>query len=198
MTARGTEQGTKTGFVLIEILVALSLLALIGAMSAGFLGQLRAVSELGQGVSQLAELEAAAQHLKRTFAGVRTANLVDEEADEGYLFRAGPERVHFAAATRRGFFALALREITLVVEVQNGRKRLVEVISTRRSQEREELSRITVLEDFDAAIFEFANAEGGFADEWDDPETLPAAIRVTLTRSVGKKTYRASATARIL
>jgi prepilin-type N-terminal cleavage/methylation domain-containing protein len=193
-------QPGNQGFVLIEILVALSVIAVMAGLMAGVFGQLRSVANLREQITAKSELAGAASHLERTFAAAKKAPLPGQEEDERKMFDGKPTEVRFAAVTRQGFYSLALRDIRIYVDRQTSPPRLVETLTLRRPGEPADESKVNVviLENFDTITFTYSGDGTSFASVWNSDETLPKLVKVTIGRSISGKRVTATALARIL
>lgn len=193
-------QPGNQGFVLIEILVALSVIAVMAGLMAGVFGQLRSVANLREQITAKSELAGAASHLERTFAAAKKAPLPGQEEDERKMFDGKPTEVRFAAVTRQGFYSLALRDIRIYVDRQTGPPRLVQSLTLRRPGEPADESKVNVviLENFDTITFTYSADGTSFASVWNSEETLPRLVKVTIGRTISGKRVTATALARIL
>ena len=190
----------RGGFLLLEFLVALSVVAVMAALMTSFLTQLGAVSRLENQIAARAELDAAASYLQRTLAGVKMAPLLGNEPETDFVFEGQREALRFAAVTRRGFYSLALRDFRIFIDRSTGRTRLLQSLTPRRLVNDAPISPnppTLILQDIDAVSFEYADDIGGFSSNWKVDGLLPSAVRVTLFRTVGGKEVSASAIARI-
>ena len=122
---------SRDGFVLIEVLVALSVVAVMAAMMAGVFGQLNSVARLREQVIVRAELEGALSHLARTLSGTKLARLPDSEEENAKMFVGRATQMRFAAVTRQGFYSLALRDIDIHIDNQADEPRLVQSMTMR-------------------------------------------------------------------
>lgn len=200
---RGRRDAQDGGFVLIEILVALSVVALMGALMAGVLGHLRAAGNVKEQVLARVELSAAVGHLQRTLSGARKVALDRDEGDGGVL-RGEAGRMRFVAATRQGFHSLAFRDVGIFVERAGGASRLVQTQALRRPDAgpggaawEEPALRVVVMEDISDASFEYSHDGVGYAPDWNRGGELPALVRVTLSRELAGRTVSVSGTVRL-
>ena len=201
MTAVADAAKRQGGFLLVEILVALSVVAVMAALMTSFLGQLAAVSRLEHRIAARTELDAAAAYLQRTFAGIKMAPLLDNEPETNFVFEGLPQELRFAAVTRRGFYSLALRDFRIFVDRSTGKTRLLHSLTPRRLVNGEPIAPnppTSILQDIDSVAFEYADEVGGYSNQWKVDGLLPAAVKVTLFRTVGGTEISASAIARIL
>ncbi len=191
----------RGGFLLVEILVALSVVAVMAALMASFLGQLGAVSRLENQIAARTELDAVASYLQRTLAAVKMAPLLDNAPKTNFVFDGLPEKMRFAAVTRRGFYSLALRDFRIFIDRSGGKTRLLQSLTPRRLVNGAPVtsnSPTLILQDIDSVSFKYGDGGGGYSGKWKKDGELPAAVKITLFRTVGGKEISASAIARIL
>lgn len=194
------QDSPQQGFVLVEILVALSIVAVMGAMMAGVLGQMRAVGQIKEQVMVQAELAAAAAHLQRTIEAARRAPLGGGDEEEPNLFEGEADALRFAGVTRQGFRSLALRDVHIRLEAAAVGARLVQTMTPRRPQAEPgsvAALRLVVLETVDAVEFGYSRDGRSYLDEWEEGR-LPRTVRITLSRTVQGRAVTASAVARLL
>jgi type II secretory pathway pseudopilin PulG len=187
------------GFVLVEILVALSVVAVMAAMMAGVFGQLRSVASIREQLLVRAELEGALSHLERSLGGARLARLAGSKDDEAKMFDGASARVRFATVTRQGFYSLALRDVDIHIDTQGQGSRLVETLSLRRPADTlPEPSTIIILDRFDSIRFAYSDDGVTFTPSFSRDGGLPLMVRITLSRSVAGRLVTATTVARIL
>lgn len=198
MSARPTS--ANQGFVLIELLVALSVVAVMAGLMAGVFGQLRSVANLREQMVVKAELEGTLSHLERTLAGARFAKLPDNEDEENKMFDGTASSMRFAAITRQGFFSMALRDIDIHIDTQGDTPRLVQTMSMRRPAEAaaETKSTIIILDRFDSLDFSYSEDGLTFVSSFTKQGSLPKMVKIKIGRSVSGKTVSATTVARIL
>ncbi|WP_085854718.1 hypothetical protein [Palleronia marisminoris] len=175
--------------VLIELLVALSIVAIMSAVMAGFLGQLRTVGRVGDEVAIRAELSAAADHLARTISAARAMPLSAPEARAGTdtNSRGQPALVgegaglRFVAVTPRGFSTNGLSEVTIASRRAGGELSLIEILRPARPGGASIVAEVVVIEGLDGAEFSYVDADGAVRAAWSE-EKLPVGVRITLTR----------------
>jgi hypothetical protein len=187
------EAARDSGMVLVEVLAALAIVALMGGLMAGFIGQLGTISGLGRDVAVRAELSAAAEHLRLTLEQARPVPL-GIEADPERVFDGVESGARFVAVARRGFRALALRQVHVRTAERDGRRQLVETLGTVRPTPAS-AAEVVVIDDLGGGRFEYAGANGAFAPEWRSGE-LPAAVRNTLWRVADGRTLAVQTVAR--
>lgn len=197
MTRRAS---SRDGFVLIEVLVALSVVAVMAAMMAGVFSQLRSVAKLREQVIVKAELEGALSHLERTLSGAKSAKLPENVDEEDKRFEGRATQMRFAGVTRQGFYSLALRDIDIHIDTQGDAPRLVQTMSMRRPPEAaaETRSTIIILDRFDSLDFSYSEDGLTFTSSFTKQGSLPKMVKIRIGRSVSGKTVSATTVARIL
>lgn len=190
----------RDGFVLIELLVALSVVAVMAAMMAGVFTQMRSVARLREQVIVKAELEGALSHLERTLAAAKPAKLPDNKEEENRMFDGRAAQMRFAAVTRQGFYSLAFRDIDIHIDTQGPAPRLVQTMSLRRPPEvaEETKSTIIILDRFDAIDFSYSEDGNSFVSSFTKDGIIPRMVKVRISRTVSGKTVTATGVARIL
>lgn len=178
----GPESGPESGMVLVELLAALSILAIMSALMAGMLGQMRTIGRMGAEVTARAELAAAADHLARTIAAARPVALSGTEARRPPVLVGTSEGLRFVAVTRRGFDTLGLSEVTIAPRGASGDLVLIETLRPAHPRGAQVAEAAIVVEGLAAAEFAYVDADGTILPGW-SAETLPAGVRITLTRS---------------
>ena len=200
MSAKAREDTAGQGFVLVEILVALSVVAVMSALMAGFFGQLSSLSNVKEQVLAQAELAAAVSHLDRTLSATRPAPLADNEEGTNFQFDGRGQEMRFAALTRQGFYSLALRDIHVYVDQGGAGVRLVQTHVPRRPESTDTLPPpvVVIVDDIDAVSFEYSDDGISYTTTWKIDGTLPRMVRMTIVRGVAGKQISASAIARVL
>ena len=192
--ARGEE--SVAGIVLVEVLTALSIVAVMSALMLGFLGQLRAVASIEGEAAARTELMHAAGHLRRSIAAARAAPLAGGDPEDAIVFEGAPERMRFVAVARRGFGSLALREVTIALRRTGGATALVETIAPRRQGQATAAETFVLVPSLAGIRFEYADADGEFAATWTGDQ-LPHAVRITLARNLARGRVTAATVARL-
>lgn len=162
-------RASDRGFTLIEVLVALTLGALLVLMAHAALGG--ALDFAGRLEARRAEHDATAQ--ARAFLGRAFGNL-DLMVPGSSGFQGGPDRVAFT--TRLGEGGGALRPVTLQLAVTEGR------LIALRSE------RATPLIEARAVAFDYLLAYGAtstWVREWHSPVSAPLAVRLRVLRPDG-------------
>lgn len=168
--------------VLVELLAALSILAIMAALMAGVLGQMRTLGRLGAETTARAELAAAADHLARTISAARPVALPGTGANRPPVLVGTAEGLRFVAVTRRGFDTLGLSEVTIAPRGGPGGLAVIETLRPAHPKGAPAVAAAVVVEGLAAAEFAYVDADGTALPGW-SAETLPAGVRITLTQS---------------
>jgi len=184
------------GFTLLEVLIALGVLAIMAALMSGFLSQLGAVSRLEATVRTQTRLDAATNHVSRLLENARPIRLLDAEPDEQRFMDGLADSVRVTVVTRQGISALALRDIRIFHDPTNGS--LYQTVSPRRlvggAPNLSAMTTTLITDNVSSVAFSYA---GGSA--WDsaftEEKTLPDAIRIELKAERGGRTITSAAIA---
>ncbi|MCG8401961.1 MAG: prepilin-type N-terminal cleavage/methylation domain-containing protein, partial [Firmicutes bacterium] len=101
--------GPIAGFSLAEILVVLSILALITGMTTVFLGQLRKASQIHSEREMQYELDSVSRYLERTVGSALALPLDISENKDRIFFRGSRTAIEFVSASRVGIQEAAMR-----------------------------------------------------------------------------------------
>ncbi len=187
------------GFLLIEMLIALSVIAIMAGLMSRFLGQLGAISRLEAEITLQSELDAGASYLRKILSDAKPVRLLDAEPDTNPMMEGKSGSIRFATITRQGLHALALRDVHLFVSRGQNGNRLLHTVTPRRIANGKMIapaSAISILENIDSLELEYGKS-GVWSASWGSDGELPEAIRLRITRNTGKKTITAAAVARI-
>lgn len=201
MIAHAGEPRRDDGFILVEILAALSVIAVMAALMVGFMDHLRTVSRLEREVAARSELAAAASYVQRALSGAKALPLPDNEPQENMMFEGRSDGMRFAAVTRRGFYSLALRDIQILARDRGGQTQLVQTLAARRGGDKLQVAPFTEIvidNDVSSVTFEYAGDDGKYEPKWSADGSLPRAVRITVARNIGGKTVSATVLARLL
>lgn len=178
-----------SGVVLVELLAALSILAIMAALTAGILGQLRIVARLAAEAEVRSGLAAAADHLSLTIASARAIPLPGAESVRPPVLVGTPDGLRLVAVTRRGFGTLGLSDVTIASQGARGDVSLVETLRPARPAGASVVASAIIADDLEAARFGYVDAVGSVQPTWSS-DTLPAGVRIELGRLLGTRTIR--------
>jgi prepilin-type N-terminal cleavage/methylation domain-containing protein len=187
------------GFTLLEMLVALAVIAVMGALMVSFLGQLGAINRREAEIATQTELDAAAAYLKRVLEGARPVRMLGAKPDTNPLFDGEAGEIRFGAVTRSGLYSLALRDVHIFVTRSDGRLGLAHTMAPRRLIGGRPVAHglpIPILDTVDQVSFEYGGG-GGWEENWSKDGELPKFVRITLGRSIGNRELQAISIARL-
>lgn len=171
------EGGSGDGFVLIDTLVALLILAMIAALMTMFVTQFQTVKRIESKARERAELVAATRFLETTLASALPLPLMGNT--NGLVLVGGADRVRLVGRLPRGFRTASLRDVELgPASIDEGGLRLR---SRARRADTPEASDIVIDEAVAAASFAYLGPDGVWADSWEN-RVLPVAIRFKISR----------------
>lgn len=182
---RGTD-----GYLLVEMLIALSVIAIMAALMSRFLGQLGSISRIESEITAQGELEAAASYMERTLEAARPIRQLSAKPEENPFLIGTSNSIKFSAVTRQGLRSLALRDIHIYLEQTNSGFALVHRITPRRignGNPAEELQPITILENVSGLSFDYGFGLGDNAS-WEKTGELPDTISFRIERQLNGRT----------
>ncbi len=197
MIARGNNR--SEGFLLLEMLVALAVVAVMGALMSSFLGQLGSINRLENEIALQTEADAAAAYLQRLLEGARPARLLDAEVNTNPLFDGDQSSIRFAAVTRRGLYSLAFRDVHVFVQSAGGGPSLQHTIGARRlagGKPKPHGQSITILGKIRSIEFRYGDGSA-WSEDWGKEGELPRLVHIRITVTAGPKEIVSEAVARI-
>ncbi len=202
MTAPRPSADTRvSGFTLVEILVALTILAIMGGMTTTFLSQLRKASEIQAVQTVQEDLDEAARYMERSLESALALPVDMTQARNRSFLTGSPSSVSFVSAARMGVSPASLRSKTIRLETQASASQIVIRIEPRRFGSRANAPlKVSLLEAVDTLTFEYLDAGSGnveWLDQWRRDRQLPVAIRFTITRETNGSNYESSGLARL-
>jgi type II secretory pathway component PulJ len=192
----GGRLGGQDGTVLVEVLAALSLVAVMSGLILGYFGQLGALARMQQAVALEAELAAAAGHVQRTIEAARATPLATAERTTPAVFEGAADRMRFVAVTRRGQHALGLGEVRFAAGPAGSGMAVVQSVQSRRGEGAAAVNDALVIDGLAWVLFEYADAGGDFQPGW-SAASLPRAVRISLGRRLDGRVVSVQAIARL-
>jgi prepilin-type N-terminal cleavage/methylation domain-containing protein len=190
------DRSGQSGMALVELLAALSIVAVMSGLMLGFFGQLRVVVRLQDEIALKTELAAAAGHLQRTVEAARAVPLVTDGATTPAIFEGGPHAMRFVAVTRAGFRAPGLGEVRLDTRSAGRGRTVVQSVQLRRPEGGPTAEEAIVVDGLSVARFAYADASGAFRDSWGG-QSMPRAVRISLGRRLAGRSISVHAIARL-
>lgn len=177
------------GFSLIDMLVALVVLAVISGLMAAFIGQLRTINRIRADVAARTELTALIAYLETSIGGALPRPFVEGSAERRFSFEGTATGLRFVTVARKGVSAFALRETGIVLRGDGALKTLVQHFVPRRLDAKARQSATTSIDlagDVAALTFEYlsldpATAAPLWSRDWLSLPGLPVAVRIRLT-----------------
>lgn len=196
MTRRAHSSATvrlDDGFTLVEVIVALAILALLLAMMPGAFGIGRRAWET-TGRIEHAELKSAArQYIEQRLAEAMPVLVADGNGQRRPGFRGASQDLSFVAPSATGPAGGGLYHHVLTVEAVAGRPALVlrlAPITSPRAAVRDEQSRV-LIDDVDGLRFRYfgqpaEDSERRWYDDWPQSERLPELVDLSPRPPDGK------------
>lgn len=180
-TVEGHSPGTE-GFTLVEMLVALSLTALLSGLLMAAVVQIRPIQTITASMEGEAELIGVADYLKDLFGEAQKITLLGSDPDRKAVFGGQTSSARFVAVARAGSKRNALRDVEILVRSNDGGFDLVQRQSARRVISPPPAEDFTIVRRLKSVSLEYLGRarEVGWQKEWADREALPFAVRLRL------------------
>jgi type II secretory pathway component PulJ len=182
------------GFSLVDMLVALLLLAIISGLMATFIGQFRVINRLQDSASIQIELNALAGYLEDSISRAMPLPLTGNRERRQFLL--GTENsIRYVEVARRGLRSFGLTEAVLSLKnvVEPHRITLVQQHHPRRlgttAADQIELAEGVVSLKFKYLSYDTTTRSAAWLDEWSTTGTLPVAVRFDLVVDRAGKSF---------
>ncbi len=198
---RASPCSENAGFTLVEMLVVLVITAVMAAMMVVGIRQMQAWTQLEERQSVQLTLEAVADHISGELSGALLLPLFEGE-NEGFTPMKGTgDSLQFVAVIRTGFSTKGLRETWYATEPSSSGQILVRKSRPHRFLQQGEVPALQTDELYDGVTrleFDYLMRDSedvvAWLDTWTKQTQLPAAIRITIYRTVGRHELNASRT----
>ncbi|WP_161712619.1 PulJ/GspJ family protein [Allorhizobium undicola] len=185
-----------SGFSLIEVLVALVLIAMMTSILTSAIGQLRKMGEINQKLILQQETDTVADQiamdLQTTF---RKPLLGAPSTSKQDVFRGTSDAIEFVAAVRIGFKSLGVRQVRYDIVDNGGRFALQRTLKPYHFEERG-VVRDLVSTHMDRMQFQYLGEnETVWRTTWDNVNQLPLGVRFNLI--LGEDKIKAAATRQV-
>ncbi|WP_404483611.1 prepilin-type N-terminal cleavage/methylation domain-containing protein [Pseudomonas sp. HT11] len=170
----------EQGFTLLEILVVLSLLAVLLVLVGGaLLGANRAVSKAQRYTTSLDEMRAAQQFLRTAISEALPLDVTEDDSQTDGFFVGTPQRLQFVA-TLPGVLGGGIQRFTLQAQKQALQVSFAQLEShtnVARSEPQVLLKNVQDLQFSYRGVSPLGQATG-WVNQWPWPKHLPAAVRI--------------------
>ena len=170
----------EQGFTLLEILVVLSLLAVLLVLVGGaLLGANRAVSKAQRYTTSLDEMRAAQQFLRTAISEALPLDVTEDDSQTDGFFVGTPQRLQFVA-TLPGVLGGGIQRFTLQAQKQALQVSFAQLEShtnVARSEPQVLLKNVQNVQFSYRGVSPLGQATG-WVNQWPWPKRLPAAVRI--------------------
>ncbi|MCV3243112.1 general secretion pathway protein GspJ [Mesorhizobium sp. ZC-5] len=188
------------GFTLIDMLVALILLAVMSGLMVAFIGQFRTMKRIQTDLSAQMELDALAGYLETSIGNAMPLTFVEDYVEQRISFKGDASELRFVTIARQGTLSFGLRETRISLQGGEPLKTLVQDFVPRRVDETARTAatgsvdlagNLSALK-FQYLSYDMATHSPLWSETWNNRAGLPAAVRITLVAERNGKTMTAT------
>jgi type II secretory pathway component PulJ len=184
----------RAGFSLVDMLVALVLLAVVSGLMASFIGQFRVINRLRTDRTAQMELDALAGYLENTIGSAMTLPFVAGQEEQRLSFEGTATKLRFVTIARQGARSFGLRESGISLKD----KTIVQDFSPRRLDKTDRASASTSIDlaggvallEFRYLSYDATTRQPRWTTEWLSRSGLPAAVRIAVAAERNEKMLR--------
>lgn len=184
MTSEEAPVAGDAGFTLLELLVALALMATIGATMAAAITQLRPMQAFQQRLDERMTANAIVDVIARDIQAATHIPLIEGGSASSAILKGEREKVVFTAVVPTGYQRQGLREVTYELARSDGSTRLLRTIKLRRFSQEKAQDDEVYFGPVDLRISYLVGTETGGA-EWHDEfrqiNVLPKAVLIAVS-----------------
>jgi prepilin-type N-terminal cleavage/methylation domain-containing protein len=194
-------RGSQDGFTVLEMLTVLSIIGLMSGLILAMVAQFRTIALLDRSLSERAALQKTANHIAYVMEQALFLPLSGEGLENSVYFEGAAQSARFVALARHTNTERRLQEYVVAMQGEPGAAVLVETASPRRARALvAQALQHTLLGNVDSFSLEYHSDAATIGNEawlqtWRFPGKLPAAVRITISRSVSPTGSIVSATA---
>jgi prepilin-type N-terminal cleavage/methylation domain-containing protein len=166
----------QEGFTVAELLVTLSLLALIAAYATSALQTFSNVRRVEAQLDETAAKQSALRSIDITIAGMRPAFNATSDGKLALDFRGAENELQFVAPLDDRLERGGLYRMTYYVD--DATQRLMLSYQLRRSNNEAKIESIALLDQVSAVKFRYSSDAANWTDTWSVPDKLPRLIAV--------------------
>ena len=189
---------SDSGFSLLEVLIALTVIAVMSALMVQGISQLRHLVRAEHEIEAQLALEKTVRHIARLIAQSERIPLLPNTRPAAKYMSGDTSEVKFVAVARLGARSGSLAQIELFSEQSHETRKVIQQMTLRRSAPTPgAVERVELISELDTLSFSYLAAQpeedelAAWQDAWNSPGELPAAVKVTLRTDVAGKTLSA-------
>ena len=173
------------GFTLVEMLVALALMAVLSAYGLGALRAYQAMNRLAAALDQQSEVDAVHRHMKQALADARPVFEGEAGAEPQAVFQGEAHSVRFATVLSDRIARGGLHVAEYALDPERREMTIARQLFRPAANASRPEPPLALIGGIDTLDFRYCarpcrGAPQTWPDHWDDPESLPAFIAVSI------------------